>query len=816
MITNYIKIAWRNLIRNRNYSVINILGLAVGLACFMLIMVYVQDELGYDKFHDKGDQVYRMALERIYPGRTRDYAIIPHSYADVIKDDIQEVEDACRLFYFPGNDVTYKVNDVVFEEGHRMWADSNFFDVFTVELLQGDKATALTQPNSVILTKSIADKLFGQEDPMGKMLEFEQADNNLMVTGVCEDLPEKSHLKFNMLTSATSLAGFIGQPNFLNFSAYTYLVLHESANSKSVEAKLPDLVTKYASGQVLTRMGIDYKEYQAQGNGYRYFLQPLPDIYLTSNLEAELKPPGSMGRIYFFLAIAVLILIIACINFMNLATARSAGRAREVGIRKTLGSERSQIATQFLVEAVLITGTSALIAWGINFIVLDSFNGLAGKSFTGADLLQPRYILVLLLAATLTGLLSGAYPAFALSSFRPVAVLHGKMMARTKGAGLRNILVVFQFAVSVFLIIASIFVYQQWMFTQDKALGFEKESLLTIEGAAGLNKQEGETFKKELANLHGIEAVSGCSTQPGSQYFGLSFKQNGAQEVTTGSGLMVDEGYIECMQMEMVAGRSFSEDFLDTLSLIVNEAAVKEMGVENPIGTIVTSQEDLLNSNPDEPSLYTIVGVVKDFHFQSLHHTISPLYLIHNQKSFVAGVDPLITVRFNTNTFQRTLSEMGVLWSKFQPEVPFRYAFLDQEWANLYEKEITTRKISGLFTLIAIFIACLGLLALAAFTAEKRTKEIGIRKVLGATVPNLVTMLSQDFLKLVLIGILIAVPVAYYAMTQWLQQFAYRIDISIGVFLLAAFLAILIAFLTVSFQSVRAALLNPIKSLRSE
>ncbi len=815
MISNYFKIAWRNLFRNRNYSLINVLGLAIGLACFMLIMIYVQDELKYDKFHEKGDRIYRMALERIYPGRSRHYAIIPQSYAKAVRDDVAEVEDACRLFYFQGANVVFKVNNVLYEETQQMWADSNFFNFFSIKLIKGDPDQALTKPNSVILTESSAKRYFGDQDPIGKLLETEVPENNMTVTGVTQDVPEFSHLHFDLLRSSTSLGQFLDQPNFINFSAYTYLLLHPEADPEAVERKFPDLVVKYASGQVLNQFGVNYEEYQNQGNGYRYFLQPLPDIYLESNLESEIKPPGSIQRIYFFTAIAILILIIACINFMNLATARSAGRAREVGIRKTLGSERMQIAAQFLMEAMIITIAAAAIAWCINFLALDSFSRLTNKTFSVSDLVSPRFILILLLAAFVTGLLSGAYPSFALSSFKPVDVLQGKI-TRSSGGSLRNLLVVFQFAVSVFLIIASILVYRQWIYTQNKDLGFEKESLLTIEGGARLDQNESETFKKELLNIQGITSVSGCNTQPGGQYFGMSFQPNGALEMTTGSGLIVDEGYIECMDMKILEGRSFSEDFMDTLSILVNQSAVREMNLEDPVGKKIVSNDDFLNPIEGQQSQYTIVGVLEDFHFQSLHHPITPLFLIHNQRSFVPGVDQLITVRFESENYAQILTQMEQLWGRFENEVPFKYAFLDREWATLYEKEVTTRKVSGLFTLIAIFIACLGLLALAAYTAERRTKEIGIRKVLGASVPNLVTLLSIDFLKLVLIGILIAVPLAWYAMSQWLEQFAYRIEIKPGVFILASVIALLIAFMTVSFQSIRAALLNPIKSLRDE
>ncbi len=816
MIKNYITIAWRNLIRNRNYSVINILGLAVGLACFMLIMLYVQDELGYDSFHEKGERIYRMALERKYPGRSRHYAIVPQSYAEAVKDEISEVEDACRLFYFQGANLNFRIDDVPFEENLQMWADSNFFDFFTIPLLEGDPTRALSKPNSVILTESTARKYFGNQSPIGKQLDLQQPAEDLTVTAVCADVPQHSHLRFNLLRSSSSLGQFLAQPNYINFSAYTYLLLRQGADPKAVEAKLPDVVLKYASGQILNQFGVDYAEYQAQGNGYRYFLQHLPEIYLSSNLEAEIKPPGSRQRIYFFSAIAILILVIACINFMNLATARSAGRAREVGIRKTLGSARAQIAGQFLLEAMIITLIAAAIAWMINWVVLDPFATLTGKSFESADLLTSQFVLTLTIAALITGLLAGAYPSMALSSFRPIEVLHGKFMQRTAGVGLRNLLVVFQFAVSVFLIVASIFVYRQWIYTQSKDLGFSKESVMTIQGAGNLNAQESETFKKELQNISAISHVSGCNTQPGGNYFGMSFQPSGALEMTTGSALIVDEGYIECMDMNIIEGRSFSEEFLDTLSIVLNESAVREMGLEDPIGKTLVSNDDLLNPVEGQQSPYKVVGVVEDFHFQSLHHPITPLFLVHNQRSFVPGVDQLITVRFVTDDYKHTLSEMEKLWRSFEDEVPFKYTFLDQEWATLYEKEVTTRKISGLFTFIAIFIACLGLLALAAFTAERRTKEIGIRKVLGASVPHLVALLSLDFLKLVMIGILVAMPVAWYVMDGWLQQFAYRINLDVWVFVIAAAVAVFIAFVTVSFQSVRAALLNPVESLKDE
>ncbi len=815
MLKNFLTIAWRNLTRNRNYAIVNILGLAIGLACFMLIMLYVKDELSYDNFHPDGENIYRMALERKYPGRSREYAVIPAGYSDVVKKEYAEVEETCRLFFFQGNQFLYKVNNKSYEEYELMWADTTFFELFGIELLKGNAKTALSKPNSVVLTESVAKKLFDDSDPIGQILDIPQTENDMTVTGVCSDVPKRSHLLFNMLVSSSSLQ-FIQQPNYLNFSAYTYLKLNPNADPVGLEKKLPNLVVKYASSQVLTQFGVNYEEYQNQGNGYRYFLQQLPGIYLHSNLESEIKPPGSKQKVSFFIVIAFLILLIACINFMNLATARSAGRAREVGIRKTLGSERGQIAGQFMMEAFVISIVAAILAYGLDQVALPFFNSLTGKSFVTADLLSFQYILILLAATTLAGLMSGVYPAISLSAFKPIDVLRGKFMAGTKGAGLRNSLVVFQFGISVFLIICTILVYKQLEFSQNKKLGFDKESLVTLQNAGGMTPQQSETFKNQIGNLSGVLAVSGCNNQPGDDFFGMWFQPQGASEMTTGSGLFVDEGYVECMKMEIVKGRSFSKEFSDSNSVVINESALRELDLQDPIGKTLITNDQFLNPQDGTRRVYTVVGVVKDFHFQSLHHVISPLFLVNNARSFNPGVDGLISVRLGAGDALPTLREMENLWKQFQPDQPFHYAFLDNEWSNLYEKEMTTRKVFGLFSMLAIFIACLGLLALAAFTAERRTKEIGIRKVLGASTGGIIALLSRDFMKLVAIALIIASPIAWYAMNQWLQDFHYRIDIQWWVFVVAGLSATVIAFLTVSFQSIKAAMMNPVKSIKAE
>lgn len=812
MIGNYFSIGWRNLIKNRNYNFLNVLGLTLGLTTVMFIALYVRDETSYDKFIPDSERIYRIGLERKYPGRSRHYAIIPQSYAGVIKDEFPSVESYTRIFG-PFNQV-FKWGDKSFEEQKVISADSNLFSFMGMEMFQGDAETALLLPNTIAISESLAKKIFGNTDPIGEKIKANGNDNFIEVRGVFKDLPHNSHLDFDMVYS-NSGAQFLAQPNFINFSSLSYLKLKEGADPMEIESALPDLVVKYASGQVLNSFGVNYEEYQRQGNGYRYFLQALPDIYLNSKLEAEMKVMGSKSRVYFFMAIAALILLIACINFMNLATARSASRAREVGIRKILGSNKASIAIQFLSEAITVTLVSALLAYGLTFLLLDKFNDLTNKSFEFSELLSAKNILLVFIFAVFTGLLSGAYPAFALSSFKPINTMKSDVSNNASGFNLRNYLVVFQFGITTFLIICSILVYQQYRYTQTKDLGFIKESIVTLKNAGGMTTSQQETFKKELAKQPGVVGVSGCNSMPGEVYFGVSFKAPGNPEMTTGSGLIVDEGFVECMGMELAQGRAFAENFNDSLSLVINEAAVREFEITDPIGKrLVTNDNFLVNGLTD--ASFTIVGVVEDFHFQSLHQTISPLFLINNNRSFTPGVDGTIVLRLSSQNIGNTLSGIEGLWNEFEKNVPFRYAFFDNEWAALYEQEVTAKTLSQLFTILAIVIACLGLLALSAFTAEKRAKEISIRKVLGATNSGIVGMLSYQFIKLVLISFVIAAPIAWYAMNEWLSGFAYRISIEWWYFLVAGILVSSIALLTISSQSIRAALANPINNLRGE
>lgn len=812
MLKNYLTIAFRHLMRNKIYSAINILGLAVGIACCLVILLYVNDELSYDTFHKDGDQIYRMALNRKYPGRVRSYAITPHSYAQAIKEELPEVEESVRVFYFQGANLLFKIGETTYEEKFASWADSNFFDFMGMELLEGNPKTALVKPNTVVLTESVAKKYFGNQNPLGKILDIPNNDQDLEVTGVCPDVPVNSHMKYDLLQSSASMGNFIQQPNYVNFSAYTYLKLNPAADPATVESKLPDLVRKYASGPVQRQFGVNYDEYVAAGNGYEYFLQPIKDIHLHSNLEAEFKAPGSITRVYIFTVIAFFILIIGIINFMNLATARATERAKEVGIRKTLGSLRKQLVTQFLLEATMISLISAGLSLVFLNYLLPLFNNLAGTELSIWQIINPTFLLAFLAFGLLVGLLAGSYPAVILSSFNPLQVLKGKLISTKHGVLLRNGLVVFQFTISVILIISTIVVFNQMQYIQQKELGFNKEQILTIQGANALQTQA-EAFKEELLKLPTVTSLGTCNSMPGGQFFGTSFRKEGSNETMFGSGIVVDDDFINCMQMELIDGRGFTDEFNDSLSLVINETAARELQLENPVNQRVS------NTNPDPQTgeeittFFTIVGVVKDFHFQSLHQVISPIYFYNSPEN---QANNLMTVRIAPGNFQSTIQGIESTWERFLPDQPFRFTFLDADLAELYQAEQIAQKVFSLFSLLAIFIACMGLLGLAAYMTQQRTKEIGIRKVLGASATNIVTLLSKDFLKLVGIALFIAIPVAWYWMNGWLNGFAYSIRPSWWMFALAGGIAILIAFLTVSYQSVRAAFANPIKALKDE
>ncbi|HLK27059.1 MAG TPA: ABC transporter permease [Puia sp.] len=814
MLKNYLKIAVRSLLKRKGYTIINVLGLATGMAVCLLIVLFIQSELSYENFEEHGDNIYRVALERKYPGRSTSYSIIPQSIGEAIQHENPEVLQCTRLFDFLGKNGNFfvKIGDKNFEERKVLLADSNFFSVFTAKLLKGDPATALEKANSVVINETTAEKYFGSADnAMGKSFESDNA-THFIVAGVCKNWPDNSHFTFDMLIASST---FIRpeQKNYINFSAHTYLLLNPKKSPAALEAKFPKIIEKYVSGEIGRNFGVSFQQFQSAGNGYHYYLQPLKKIHLISDLEGELKPNGSIKAVYIFAVIAVFILVIACINFINLSTARSVERAKEVGIRKTFGSEKKSLIWQFLLESVMVSLLSMVVAVLLIVLLLPLFNKVSGKELTITYFIEPVKIILLFAFAIFIGIIAGLYPAFVLSSFKPIMVLKGKFKSNKYGTALRNGLVVFQFAISVILIICTIIVNQQMQYMLGDKLGFRKDHIIEIE-RADLLREKVKAFNNEVAKISGVEAVSNCSSLPGQGgFFGSAFQELNSKQPMTGRAVIVDDQFAPILDLQLKEGRFFSKQFsTDSLAMVMNEQAVKELGLKNPIGARITSPD--FNGQNGEETIYTIVGVAKDFHYQSLHQKIEPLVFINAEK--FRGAMGTTGVRIKSDNFKSAIETIEKTWKEFVPEKPFHYDFLDRTLAEQYEAEQRTQRIFTIFSVLAIFIACIGLLGLAAYATQLRMREISIRKVLGASVSGIVSMLSKDFLKLIIVSAVFAFPLAWWGMHKWLENFAYRTSISWWVFVVAGLIAAFIALITISFQAIKAAMSNPVKTLRSE
>lgn len=812
MIKSYLKIAFRSLIKQKIYTAINLLGLSVSVAASLLIVLFVRYETSYDKFHVKGDRIYKMILERIYPEHRTFYSIVPHSFAEVLATDLPEVEATLKMGGpFPRTMVTYRKDEQnvkTFEENFFMMADSNFFEVFSIPLLKGEASQVLKNANQVVLTEETAKRYFGDEDPIGKTIQSDVGE--FKVTGICGNVPDNSHFKFDFLGS-TSTFGFFRRENFRSFSAHVYILTKPNTDFKVLESKIPQLVDKYAAAQIERELRQSWADYTKAGNGYRYILQPLQSIHLDpTNVEATARPGGNLMYIYILSGIAVLVLVIACINFMNLATARSAERAREVGVRKTMGSHRQQLVIQFLVEAILLAFIGMMIAVVMVVVLLPSFNNLAEKQLV----LQfaPELVVGLIGFATLVGLLAGLYPAFVLSGFNPVVVMKGNFSSSSSGSWMRNGLVVFQFTISIVLIVSTIIVQRQLAYIQSASLGYSKENAVVIDRAFALRGQY-KTFMDELRRLPNVRNVAGGSAMLGSgqNFFGQTFQQDGVTEVLTTKSMVVDDDYITTMGIEIVDGRGFSEESHDSLSILLNERAVKTFGLKNPVGTKMSSAPF-----GNEMRMFTVIGVIRDFNFQTLKDPITPLSLLSTEIGGRQNANQFITVRVESKELVKTTAAIEEQWKRFVPNEPFKFSYQDEFLQRQYLFEVRTGKIFAVFSGLAIIIACVGLFGLSAYTASLRTKEIGIRKVMGATVSSVTLLLSKDFTKLVLIAFLVASPLAWWLIDQWLNGFAFRVKVGLDSFLIAGVMAVAIALITVSYQSIKAAMVNPIKSLRRE
>jgi len=810
MFRSFLLIALRNINRNRLFSFINIVGLSIGLACVFVILLYVRNEFSYDRYHEDGDRIFRIALNRIYPDAQVSYPIVPHSLGPTMLEDFPEVEACTRIMYF-GGEIPFQFGDQTFNESHVIAADSNIFDLFSIRLIQGDPNNVLRDVNEILLSESTARKYFGDDEAVGKSINvigFQEA----LVAGVFEDLPENTHLKFDIIGSI-KIMGFIEQPSYVTFSALTYIRLRDSKLADEIEGRIPELIRTYGAGQIQANMGVSYDDYIAAGNGYDYFLQPLRDIHLHSNMEGELKNNGNYNYVIISISIAIFILLLACINFINLSTARSTERAREVGIRKVVGSDRSLLIRQFLSESTIITLIGLCLAVLIAELLLPSFNFLAGRNLS-INYLDSFTLPVLLGFALLVGLLSGSFPAFVLSSFKPTQVLKGKFTTSAGGKITRNVLVIVQFTVSVFLISFTFLVYKQLVYLFRTDMGFEKENVLVLEG--GIPAEQRESFKQELEQFSWISASGASGSEiTGGFYPGFMVQiENYGSEVITSRFLTVDEDFLSTMNIRVLQGRGFDRRYKDSLNVLINETAVRDFNLTEPIGAKII---DPIQNEEGEAELreWTVIGVVNDFHYTSLHDRMNS-FVLQSTTGPNGPFTRLLYIRLNTDNLSMAIEGLETKWVEFFPERPFKYYFLDDNIGEMYANDRTSGTLFSVFTILAILIACVGLFGLAAYIAEQKTKEIGIRKVNGASVQRIVILISSGFNKLILLSILVSVPISYWMFTKWLNNFAYKTDISFWIFIVSGLLALGIAFLTVSFHAIRTANKNPADILHYE
>jgi len=814
MLRNYLKTAFRNLWRNKGFSAINILGLAIGLATCLLITIYVMDELSYDRFNVNADRIYRIDNDIRFGGNSESLAVAPAPAGPAFLRDYPEVEKEVR-FRNNGGRLVKKGNQNIKEESVIL-ADSTLFEVFTLPMISGDPHTALKDAHTVVITERMAEKYFDATPAtmsavVGRTLMINDSIP-YKVTGVIRNIPTNSHFHFDFFLSLTeSEEAKRTDDAWLSANFQTYILLRKDADPRKLEAKMDDLVKRYVAPLLENVVHLSLDDFKKSGNMVAFYLTPLTTIHLHSNKIAEFDANGSIQAVYIFSAIAAFILLIACVNFMNLSTARSANRAKEVGIRKVLGSMRSGLISQFLFESVLISLISLVLALGLAALLLPVFNQLSGKEMGIGVFARPWMMPAILGLVVVVGMLAGSYPAFFLSAFQPVKVLKGKVSGGMRTGWLRNTLVVFQFMISIFLLVGTAVVYRQLKYIQSRDLGFNRNQVMILNNTYVLGSQA-RAFEQEVKGMTGVVGATMTGALPNGGYGNndaiflspdLDVKKSISTQVWP-----VDNEYIPVLGMKVIAGRNFSKDFLtDSMAVVINEAAVGLMHGENPIGARLYEIDDPKTNKVKE---FHVIGVVRNFNFNSLREVVTPMMLY-------SGVDEgRLSLRIQGADAHRLAGQIETLWRKMAPSQPFSYTFMDEEFNNVYLREQRQGGISLSFSLLAIFIACLGLFGLTAYAAEQRTREIGIRKVLGATVGGIIGLLSRDFLLLVVIAMVIAFPLAWWAMNHWLQDFAYRITIGWDIFALAALLAIGIAVLTVSFQAVKAALANPVKSLRSE
>ncbi len=809
MLINFIKVAIRNILRQKTHVFINVAGLAIGIASSIIIILFVLNELSYDKFNQKANKIYRVYLS----GKIGETEIVgawtAAPTARVFVDEIPEVIDAVRMDNW--DEVIVKYNEKSYIENHFMLADSTFFNIFSIPLIQGNPKTALAVSHNVVLTIDAAKKYFGNEDPIGKQIRINSDTSYFTVTGIMENVPENAHFEFNMLGSFAT-HDRANEDFWLSNSFYTYLLLADNASAKEVESKIPPILEKYIGPQLQKVLGISIDEWVEAGNRYGLYLQPLNDIHLNPAIQHGLKPSNDKKYVYIFSIIAFLIIVVAVINYMNLATARSANRSKEVGLRKVSGSSKTMLVRQFLFESIILSFISLILALIIIQISLPHINNIMQLHLT-LDFFSVWYVIPgLFILTILIGILSGSYPSFLLASFKPSTVISGELKKGGKSI-LRNTLVVVQLLISIAIILGTVIIYRQISYMLNKDLGFNKEQLMVIRrvGALG-NYNKIKVFKQEIEKFPGILATTNSTSVPGypNNNNGFMIEGRSSEQTVLMNVCWVDYDFLKTYDIKIKEGRFFSKVFLsDTAAVVINESAARKFGFENPL-----KERFIQPGDNGEKNFLQVIGVVKDFHYQSLHEDISPHVFILKPKSWEWG--GYLSIKLAPKSINQSIRQIEQTWKDFAPRDPLQYFFMDEEFENMYREEIRTGNISLGFSILAILIASLGLFGLTSYASEQRTKEVGIRKVLGSSINSVMILLMKEIFLLLSIATLLAWPITYYIMKNWLENFHYRINFSVLDFLLAFAIAAIVAMLTVGYRAYKGARTNPAKALKYE
>lgn len=803
MLNNYFNVTYRNLLKYKFYSLINIFGLSVGIASVIFIALYVTTELSFDTYNKNYHRIYRVGVKGKITGETLNQAVTAAPMARAIKNEIPHIKYVTRIARF--GDWLVQYGNVRFNETNFLFADSSFFDVFSIPLIYGDAKSALNKPNSLVITEATAKRYFGPDKPLGKKLRLEGDSTFYTVTGVVQ-LPVNTHFKFDFLGSLSSIP-FSGNDNWLVHNFYTYIVVDSKSSQEALTNDLNKLIPKYVYPLIEQFTGVSTQEFLETDNYFSYFVQPLGKIHLYSNLQLEIAKNGDMDMVYVFIVIAILVLAIASINFMNLTTARSASRSREIALRKVMGSNRNNLIVQFLIESLLLTIVATIVALVIVEICTPYFQNLVGMEISLHSALNTNFALFLGSMAIIVGLISGSYPALVLASFDPVLTLKQQIRSATGTRNVRNLLVILQFAASVFILICTLAMNRQLNYVMNRKLGFEKENILVIRRSDGLRARI-DSFKNEIKLNPNVLAVANSTHVPGNIYWKNAFFHESNPNTTyLFNQSVVSDCYNDVLKLRMVNGRFFTPGNLaDSSSCIINETAANMLGIKNPVGTILFQPMGATRRE------YKIVGVLSDFNYRSLHFAIEPMIMTCMQRN----LEGYIVVRVSSAGLPETISSIKKAWEKYTPDYIFEYSWLSKDFDHLYDAENRTYSMFSTFTVLSIFVACLGLFGLIAFNVSQRTKEIGVRKTFGASFGVILFMILKDTLKLVLMSFIVAWPLAYILINKWMSEFSYQVGIHLIDFIIAALLAVAIAMATISIQALRAASKNPVDALHYE